>query len=168
MQLKKIDKTRYRKHLNQVIVASIALLAIGSLGIAQLLITLFPDPSGTHFHWNLTGVVVTCIVMFIGFNKIKHHEFMHEVYYVWQLKQSLNLITRKLKKVRAAADQNDVSAMQILHYYYQGCRQLWQLDDNTITMEELSIWQAKLDVQANELNIQLNTTEFDPETLKCF
>jgi len=43
MQLIDIDKARYRKHLNRVIIGCIAVLVVGSLGIAQLLIALFPD-----------------------------------------------------------------------------------------------------------------------------
>ncbi|MCU4675186.1 DUF3087 domain-containing protein [Catenovulum sp. 2E275] len=168
MQLQKIDKITYRSHLNRVIIACIASLTIGSLGIAQGLIALFPDPSGSHFHWNLTGVIISCIVIAIVLNKTKHHPYMREVYYVWQLKHSLNLITRKLKKVRQAADDNNINAMQILHYYYQGCRQLWQLDDNTITIDELTIWQAKLDTKANELSLELNKTEFSADDLHNF
>lgn len=165
MQLEKIDKQRYRKHLNQIIVGSIIILAGCSLAIAQLLIALYPDPSGSHFHWNLTGVIITCLGMAFGFNKIKHTAYMTEVYYVWSLKQSLNLITRKLKSIKAAVEQNDPAAMQILHYYYQGCRQLWQLDDNTITIDELTIWQAKLDSKAQELNIKLTATSFNKTDL---
>ena len=61
MQLIQINKARYRKHLNRVIVGCAASLAIGSLAISQTLIALFPDESGSHFHWNLLGVIVTSI-----------------------------------------------------------------------------------------------------------
>ncbi len=168
MKLEQIDKARYRKHLNRVIIASVVGLTAGSLGIAQLLIALFPDASGSHFHWNLTGVITTCILIAIILNKTKHHPYLTEVYYVWRLKHSLNLITRKLKKIREAAEQNDINAMQVLHYYYQGCRQLWQLDDNTITIDELTVWQAKLDTRASDLNLKLDKQSFNPDDLSGF
>jgi hypothetical protein len=50
MQLIKIDKTRYRRHLSRVIAACIGAFVVGSLAISQTLIALFPDPSGNHFH----------------------------------------------------------------------------------------------------------------------
>ena len=91
---------------------------------------------------------------------------MTEVMYVWNLKQALNQITRKLKKVKNAVAQGDVSAMHALHFYYCGNRQLWQLDDNMITMDELAIWQAELDVQAKQYNVTLDIALYDPLILK--
>ena len=63
MQLIDINKTRYRRHLNIVIALCAGGLAIGSLGISQTLIALFPDESGSHFHWNLLGVVIASVAM---------------------------------------------------------------------------------------------------------
>ena len=168
MQLKEINKARYRSHLNKVIVASILTLIAGSLGIAQLLIALFPSESGSHFHWNLTGVVVTCLVIGSILKKYKNHEFMYEVSYVWELKKQLNYITRKMQKLKKAVEEGDVVAMQIINYSYAGSRQLWQLDDNTITMEELSIWQAELDAKAREFNVELTPEKYDPNSLKSY
>ena len=89
MQLIKINKERYRRHLNYVIVACVAALLIGSLGISQTLIALFPDESGSHFHWNLKGVIVTSLIIGLLLNKYKSHNFMIEVAYVWELKKRL-------------------------------------------------------------------------------
>lgn len=165
MKLQEINKTRYRNHLNKVIAGCIAALVIGSLGIAQALIAVFPSEQGSHFYWNLAGVVVTCLLIASVLKKYKHHDFMTEVTYVWELKKQLNHITRKMRKLKAAVDQGDVVAMQIINYSYAGSRQLWQLDDNTITMEELSVWQAELDSKAREVNETLNANKFDPESL---
>lgn len=168
MQLKDIDKVRYRKHLNRVIVACIAVLAAGSLGIAQLLIALFPDPDGAHFHWNLLGVVLTALVIGFWLNKIRNHPFMTEVTYIWELKQVLNQITRKMQKLQTAAAQGNVTAMTALQYSYAGSRLLWQLDDNTIVMDELAVEQAKLDALAAKFNIELDSSAFDIKDLAQF
>lgn len=168
MKLIKIDKVRYRKHLNKVIIAAIVSLVIGSLAIAQGLIGLFPSQSGSHFHWNLLGVVVTCMVIGAVLNKFKHHDFMTEVVYVWELKKQLNLITRKMRKIKAAAEEGDVVAMQIINYSYAGSRQLWQLDDNTITMDDLAIWQAELDALASQHHVALDVEKFDPNSLSQY
>ncbi|KZN32613.1 hypothetical protein N474_03555 [Pseudoalteromonas luteoviolacea CPMOR-2] len=168
MQLQEIDKSRYRNHLNKVIGACIAALTIGSLGIAQTLILLFPDADGSHFHWNLLGVVISCSVIFYVLRRVKLHPFMVEVVYVWELKQALNRITRKMPKLKKAAQQGNVNAMLAIHYSYAGSRQLWMLDDNTITMEELAIWQAELDALAAKYQVSLDAADYDEGILRAF
>ncbi|MFC3031098.1 DUF3087 domain-containing protein [Pseudoalteromonas fenneropenaei] len=168
MQLREIDKPRYRKHLNYVIWACIAALTIGSLAIAQLFILLFPDQSGSHFHWNLLGVVVTCAVIGSVLNHYRRHPFMTEVVYVWELKQALNQLTRKMAKLKKAAEQGDVTALQAIHFSYSGSRQLWQLDDNTITMDDLARWQTELNALAEKYQVTLDVSRYDPASLKQY
>ena len=70
---------------------------------------------------------------------------MTEVVYVWDLKQALNKINRRMPKLKKAAQAGSTNALLAIHYSYAGSRLLWQLDDNTIVMEELSIQQTELD-----------------------
>ena len=168
MQLIQIDKARYRKHLNRVIAGCAAGLALGSLAISQTLIALFPDESGSHFHWNLTGVVITSLAIAWLLNKYRRHPFMTEVVYVWELKQALNKITRKMPKLKAAGREGNADALLAIHYSYAGSRLLWQLDDNTITMDELAIKQTELDSVAAKYNVTLNADEYDANILKQF
>ncbi len=168
MQLKDIDKARYRRHLNLVIAACIAALAAGSLGIARIFIVLFPSDSGSHFHWNLLGVALSCFFIAMVLRRIRDHDFMYEVVYVWELKQALNRITRRMAKIKKAAAEGNTDAMLALQFSYAGSRQLWQLDDNTITMEELGVWQAELDALARKYSLSLNVENYDPACLKQF
>ncbi|WP_350563584.1 DUF3087 family protein, partial [Psychrobacter sp. CAL346-MNA-CIBAN-0220] len=82
-------------------------LAVGSLAISQTLIALFPDESGTHFHWNVAGVVISALGLAWLLNKYRTHPFMIEVVYVWELKQALNKITRKMAKLKAAGREGN-------------------------------------------------------------
>ena len=168
MKLKQIDKARYRKHLNIVIVACVLVFAAGSLLIAQGLIALFPDESGSHFHWNLTGVIITAVLIGTLLNTYRKHPFMTEVVYVWELKQSLNKINRKLAKIKPAAEQGDINAMIILQYSYAGSRLLWHLDDNNIVMDELSIAQAELDSVAQKYQLSPKAEAYEEVMLKQF
>ena len=168
MQLIEINKSRYRKHLNRVIAACILGLALGSLAISQALILLFPDESNSHFHWNLLGVIVTGATIGWLLNKFRTHEFMYEVVYVWELKQSLNRINRKMPKLMAAGREGNIDALLAIHFSYAGSRQLWQLDDNTIIMDELSIQQAELDSIVTQYNLTLNLDDYDERILKKF
>lgn len=167
MQLALINKQRYRRHLNIVIVTCIAILVIGSLGIAQLLIFLFPDPSGSHFYWNLLGVITTCLLLASLLLKFKHHDFMTEVAYVWDLKQSLNKITRAMRKLKIAANQGNQNAMNALQYSYDGSRQLWLLDDNVLTLQSLDHSQKELDQLALKYDCLLDAKSYHSDLLKA-
>ncbi len=168
MKLIQIDKARYRKHLNLVIIACVIALAVGSLAISQTLIALFPDPSGSHFHWNLLGVVVCSVLVGFVLNKYRNHDYMTEIVYVWELKKALNKITRKMPKLKAAGREGNADALLAIHYSYAGSRLLWQLDDNTITMDELAIKQAELDSVADKYNLSLDAERYDESILKQF
>ena len=73
-----------------------------------------------------------------------------------------------MRKLKAAAEQGDLDAMIAIQYSYAGSRQLWQLDDNTITMEELAIWQAELDALAAKYNVEPKAEQYHPAILEKF
>jgi hypothetical protein len=166
MTLIEVNKARYRRHLNLVIAFCIGGLVIGSLAISQTLIALFPDERGSHFHWNLLGVVVASLSIAWLLNKYRNHNFMTEVVYVWELKQRLNKINRKMPKLKIAGREGNVKALLAIHYSYAGSRLLWHLDDNTIVMDELAIQQAELDTIAAKHDLILNLDDYDEEILK--
>ncbi|MFT4724897.1 MAG: hypothetical protein ACI84K_002103 [Pseudohongiellaceae bacterium] len=168
MQLIEINKARYRKHLNLIIVGCICGLIIGSLAISQTLIGLFPDASGSHFNWNLLGVVTASVTIAWLLNRYRRHDFMTEVVYVWELKQTLNKINRKMPRLKAAGLKGNADALLAIHYSYAGSRLLWKLDDNTIVMDELMIQQAELDSTATKYHLTLNADDYDAAILKQF
>jgi putative salt-induced outer membrane protein YdiY len=73
-----------------------------------------------------------------------------------------------MQKLKVAAEQGDVTAMTSLQFSYSGSRMLWQLDDNTIVMDELAIEQTKLDALASKFNITINIENFDVKALRQF
>ncbi|WMC11936.1 DUF3087 domain-containing protein [Oceanimonas pelagia] len=168
MKLKEIDKRRYRGHLNRVFIGSALALAAFSLGIAQVLIALFPDADGSHFHWNLLGVVAGALLVGAGLSRLRRHPFMTEVVYVWELKQQLNRISRRRRQLEAAAKEGDATAMQVLQFCYAGSRQLWQLDDNTIVMDELAVKQTELHNLAGKHGVTLDAGAYHPSMLERF
>ncbi len=168
MTLTDIDKVRYRRHLNHVFIGSGLALAALSLLLSQLLIALFPDPSGSHFHWNALGVLVAATIVGMSLSHYRYHSYLTEVLYVWELKRSLNKITRKMRKVEAAAKLGNINALQALQFSYAGSRQLWLLDDNIIIMEELAIKQAELDALAEKFNVTLNIADYKESMLSEF
>ncbi|MBO1518653.1 DUF3087 domain-containing protein [Oceanisphaera pacifica] len=165
MKLIAVDKERYRKHFNRLLFGCAVCLAVCSLVISYTLIALFPDPSGSHFHWNAIGVLISAALVGGALYHYRHHEYLTEVYYVWRLKQSLNKITRKMRKVEAAAKQGNPDAMLILQYSYSGSRLLWKLDDNTLIMDELAVKQTELNNLAEKYNITLDVDNYDEQLL---
>ncbi|MFT2091296.1 DUF3087 domain-containing protein [Paraglaciecola sp. 2405UD69-4] len=168
MRLIQINKERYRKHLNLVIGGCAAGLILGSLAISQILIALFPDPSGSHFHWNLLGVVISSLSLAWVLNKYRNHSFMTEVVYIWELKKALNKINRKILKIKELAKQGNVNALLTLQYSYDGSRMLWELDDNTIVMEELNSAQKELNKLIQEYQVTLDVNNYTDDVLKTF
>jgi hypothetical protein len=168
MKLIDINKARYRRHLKFVIAACIGVLAIGSLAISQLLIALFPHESGSHFHWNLLGVVIIGLTVAGLLKQYRRHDFMTEVVYVWELKQELNKIQRKIRKLGAASREGNADALLAIHYSYATSRLLWQLDDNTLLMSELAIKQTELNSLAEKYNITLNNDDYEKGILEPF
>lgn len=168
MQLKDINKERYAKHYKQVMFMVVAVLAVVSLTVSTVLIQLIGGPDGENFWLNVAGVVVGALVVAAGFRKYRRHEYMYEVVYVWDLKQMLNKIYRKQKAIKAAVAGGDREAMIIMNWSYTGSRQLYRLDNNTITMEELNKAASELESTIAEHGFEISTDDFDPRMLERF
>jgi hypothetical protein len=168
MQLKEVDKTRYRKHLNVVFVGIAVALIILSLGSSTLYIQLLSTPEEPHFFHNLAGVVTAAGIVIYALNQLRMHPFMTEVVYVWDLKQQLNRIHRKQRRIDAALENNDHDAMIILNFQYRGSKQLYELDDNTITMQELLGRIRQLDKRMQAAGLDLSTDAYEPAMLDRF
>ena len=168
MQLREIDKTRYRKHLKVVFAGMVVVLIIIALSTSTLLIYLFSNPEDSHFMLNLAGVVIAAFCVGFVLTKLRQHSFMSEVVYVWDLKQQLNRIHRKQRKIEAASDEGDHNAMIIMNYLYRGSKQLYLLDDNTITMEDLDIKIQVLDSRMESAGLSVSTDLYDQSMLDRF
>lgn len=169
LQLLDIDKKRYRQHLNKVIAVFIVMFMVLALVFGQILIALFVDESANNdnFWFNLSGVVLALVVSLSIINKYKTHPFMAEVLYVWQLKQQINFIYRKLKsiKIKAFTDK-DINALIILCFYYKACRQLYLLDDNTITLSSLTREENTLLEFIDAHHLTINSEDYKKQLIK--
>lgn len=160
MKLRQIDKNRYRKHYKIVFAAIVIALIAISLVSSTLLISEFSSPDESHFILNLAGVVVAALLVLYAVYRYRDHPFMDEVVYVWNLKKQLNLIYRKQHKIEPLIEDNNVDAMVIMNYMYQGSKQLYELDDNTITMNDLAIKTRHLNTKLEEKELKLTTDDY--------
>jgi hypothetical protein len=149
-------------------VATNVSLAVMALSFGQILIVMLGSEDGDNFILNLSGVVLAGAICLLVLLNLRHHEFMTEVHYVWQLKQGLNKIYRKLKKIEAAKVEGDINAIIILNYYYAASSQLYKLEDNTITMDTLQIQINKLQELIESKNLAVSTENYQPSMLESF
>jgi hypothetical protein len=160
MKLRQIDKNRYRKHYRIVFAAIVTELIAISLVSSTLLINWLGSPDESHFILNLAGVVVAGLLALYALYRFRDHPFMDEVVYVWNLKKQLNRIYRKQHKIEPRIEDNNVDAMVIMNYMYQGSKQLYELDDNTITLGDLAIKARDLNTKLEEKELKLTTDDY--------
>jgi hypothetical protein len=168
MQLMNIDKALYRKNLNIVIVGFIATLLILALIFGQLLISIFSQEGVSNFRYNLLGVVLALLACMAILHTLKQSIFFKEIYYVWQIKQIQNLIYRKLKKIKNAAKNSEKEALIILTFYYQSQQQIYQLDDNTLTMSKLNKDISDLQETISNQALIISAEQFDKKLLSSY
>ena len=168
MQLMNIDKVRYRKHLNIVIVGFISTLLVLALIFGQLLIMSFGQDDVNNFRYNLLGVVLSLLACMAILHTLKTSDFFKEIYYVWQIKQIQNLIYRKLKKIKAAAKDAEQEALIILTFYYQSQQQIYKLDDNTLTIEKVNKDLAGIEEIIANKDFTIKADQFDKKLLHSY
>ena len=168
MQLREINKARYRKQLRIVFAGIAAALLIITVATSALFIYFFSSPEASHFFHNLAGVATAAAMVIFVLNKVRQHPFMVEVVYVWDLKQQLNRIYRKQHKIEVLVEDNDHDAMIIMNFMYRGSKQLYELDDNTITMDALLSKIRILDKRMEAAGLSLSTESYFPVMLDRF
>lgn len=168
MQLRTVDKASYRKHLNRITVLSILALVVISLSSSTLLIALLSDGQGSNFWLNFSGVVIGCIIVGLTLSRLKTHPYFTDVAYVWALKHELNLIQRKLKAIEQAAAELNPDALLILSFSYAGSKLVWQLDDNTLMMSELTLADNRLQQKITDAGLTLDPADYHRDLLNRF
>ncbi len=168
MKLKEINKKLYRNHLRIVFIGIVFILLGISVSTSTVFIHLFSEPEVSHFIYNLLGVIFAAIIVYMVLNKFRQHSFMLEVVYVWDLKQQLNRINRKLRKIEAAVEKNDKDAMVIMSFLYRASKQLYELDDNTITMDSLISKANVLEQRMKNNGLSMATSNYEQSMLEKF
>lgn len=168
MQLREIDKARYSKRLKWVFAGIVAALVVITLVASTMIIRFFSTLEAPHFWHNLAGVAVAATLVVFILNKLRYHVLMDEVVYVWDLKQQLNRIYRKQRNIEAQAEAGDHDAMIILNFQLRGSKQLYELDDNTITMEDLRTRMLVNDRRLEAAGLSQSTEAYDPAMLDRF
>lgn len=168
MHLKAIDKSRYQRRFRIVFVAIVVVLAVVALGTSTILIELVGRPGRSNFWLNLAGVVVGAAAVALALNRLKQHPYLREVVYVWDLKQQLNRIYRKQRKIEPLVEDNDLDAIAIMYFFYRGSQQLYELDDNTITMDTVALKLRALERRIADIGVTITADSYRSTMLERF
>ena len=166
MKLQTIDKAVYRKRLNIALVSCVAILLITSLSVSNILIALLgSDVEGENFWWNVWGVIAGAGVIVGLFKLVAAKPFMAEINYVRSLKKEMNRIYRSSKKLQLALEANDQNAITISYFNLRASKQVYQLDNNTLTMDELNEKIRVLDETIKSLGLNISVEDYNPNLL---
>lgn len=166
MKLHDIDKALYRKRLNIILVGAIAILLVTSLSISNLLISIYgSNVDGDNFWWNVAGVIAGVSLLALIFKIIENKSFMFEINYVRGLKREMNRIYRSSKKLLPAIEANNEKALIISYFNLQASKQVYELDNNTLTMDELNEKIRLLNEKIAELGLSISVEDYQPSLI---
>ena len=174
MKLQKINKEEYRKKMNLLLVSLVGSLAVFAIVFGTILIDLFGSgqsiagESTGNFHLNVLGVILSVALNVFIASRVKGHDYFKEALYVWNLKQIHNQIYRKLKRIQPKAEQGDRDALTILYFYYTTQKQVYDLDNNTLTIKTV---QQSLDNTlelGDKWSIELDIEDFSKDLIEKF
>ena len=168
MKLREIDKERYKKHYKIVFVAITAFLIVVSISCSTLLISWLSTPEESHLLLNAVGVAFAALLASYIVFHFRDHPFMEELVYAWKLKQQLNRIYRKQRKIEPLVEEHNVDAMIVMNFMYEGSKQLYELDDNTITLNDVKSKSERLNAIIKDRNLQLTTNDYQQSMLDQF
>ncbi|NOH33348.1 DUF3087 family protein [Vibrio chagasii] len=174
MKLQKIDKEEYRKKMNLLLVGLVGSLAVFAIVFGTILIDLFgttnsiAGESTGNFHLNVLGVILAVALNAFIASRVKGHEYFKEAVYVWNLKQIHNQIYRKLKRIQPKAEQGDQDALVILYFYYTTQKQVYDLDNNTLTITTVQNSLDNIVELSKKWGIELDIESFSRDLITKF
>ncbi|MEZ8946622.1 DUF3087 family protein [Vibrio sp. 10N.247.311.12] len=174
MKLQKINKEEYRKKMNLLLVSLVGSLAVFAIVFGTILIELFGSgqsiagESTGNFHLNVLGVILSVALNAFIASRVKGHDYFKEALYVWNLKQIHNQIYRKLKRIQPKAEQGDRDALTILYFYYTTQKQVYDLDNNTLTIKTVQQSLDNIVELSDKWSIELDIEVFSKDLVAKF
>ena len=174
MKLQKINKEEYRKKMNLLLVSLVGSLALFAIVFGSILIEFFGSAGSVtgeatgNFHLNVLGVILSVALNAFIASRVKGHDYFKEALYVWNLKQIHNQIYRKLKRIQPKAEQGDREALTILYFYYTTQKQVYDLDNNTLTIKTVQKSLDNIVELSEKWSIELDIETFSKDLVAKF
>lgn len=164
MKLENIDKATFKKRLNRFQAGMVGALLMLGLGLSQLYIALWSDGVSNTL-LNLAAVATAVFLIAGAVGLIKNQPWMYEIMYVRRLRQELNRIYRASRKLEQALQQDKPEAVIIRYFQLHASKHLYELEDNTLTMEDQLGMIATLDEQIARLGMTVSIEDYQPQLL---
>lgn len=165
MALPVIDKARYKKRLNWLQGSAVVLLMLSALLFSNLLVSHYGS-DGSNLWLNATAVLLSVLLLSLIFAVLKHQPWMADIRYIMQLKQRLNRIYRASKAVDAAVANDQKNGLIVRYFSLHASKYLYQLEDNTLTLEELQQQIDDLDEQIARLQLTIGLDDYSDDILQ--
>ncbi len=164
MAFKSIDKDRYQRQVSRLQWGLMASLFVVGLGLSELYHGLWPSNDGLWL--NLAAVVSAVAVLSLAVYLLRQQPWMANVRYVLALKGELNRIYRASRKLEAALAEDNTDAIIVRYYSLHGSLYVYQLENNTLTLEELTAQIRELDAQIERLGLSVSLDDYQRERLQ--
>lgn len=124
------------------------------------------EPGGNNFKWNLTGVLLGLLLTaaLVG-GLLRKQPWMQASVYGWRLKRSLMSVTNQMHQLKAAVEQQDPQAMQLLRFYHLALHHMHQLDGNSSAASDMVREMNEHAAAMTALQLELDQPELKPEWL---
>lgn len=131
-EIQPFNPEEYRRQTRRSALIVILIFALLAMSLAMLAVSLFGEPGGDNFRWNLGGVLAGLLLtVAVVRTQLWSQPWMAAAVYGWQLKRNLMRITNGMHRVSAAVEAGDPLAMRILRFYHLGLGQMHRLDGNS-------------------------------------
>lgn len=168
-KIEKIDPAHYRAQTRKSTMIVVAIFLVIGFAGARLAVTQLGEYSDNHIVLNFMGAFVGLLItMWIVKSFFSNAAWMKEAMYGWNLKRRIMYIYNALSHLEKAVDQGDVEAIKILRFYHLAQQQMFQFDNNSHELYELSIPMQALETKMNEMGIGLDQTEFDMKAVDAY
>ncbi len=105
-ELEQRDPDTYRKETRKNTLILMVIFIILGMGLATLSVSLFGQPEGNNFVWNVAGVLAGFILTTLIFKKVLWFQpWMNASVYGWTLKRCLMRITNIMHHVEAGVNR---------------------------------------------------------------
>lgn len=163
MGFKAIDQANYLRTVSRLQWALVIALFVLSLGFSELYHLLWVDVEGL---WLNAAAVLTALLLLSGVVYcVRHQPWMADIRYVLTLKSELNRIYRASRKLEAALAKDDPDAICIRYFSLHGSFYLYQLENNTLTLDELQEQIVQLDQQIERLGLTISAADYHSDLL---
>lgn len=162
-ELEQRDPDNYRKETRKNTLILIVIFVVLAMSLSTLSVSIFGQPEGNNFVWNVAGVLTGFILTTLIFKKILWYQpWMNASVYGWKLKRCLMSVTNIMHHVEAGVEQNNLTAIKLLRFYHLGLMQMHRLEGNDGGVSELQKPAQKLLEKIEALELDPQQTRFDP------